>query len=51
MYLEKKTLKQYVCEIILHHPEVNGQNMMKVAEELNIGKSSIYRELKKVKKE
>ena len=45
---DKKTLKQYVREIILHHLELNDQNVMKVAEELDIGKSTIYRELKKV---
>ena len=45
---DKKTLKQYVREIILHHLELNDQNVMKVAEELDIGKSTVYRELKKV---
>ena len=49
MHSEKKTLKQYIREIILHHLEANGQNVLKVAEELDIGKSTVYRELKKMK--
>ncbi len=43
---ENKTLKQYTREIVQHYLNSNNGNIEKVAELLDIGKSSIYRMLK-----
>lgn len=43
---EKKTLKQYTREIVQHYLNANDGNIEKVAELLDIGKSSIYRMIK-----
>lgn len=39
---EEKTLKEYTAEIILHYLEKNGNDVLKTAKKLDIGKSTIY---------
>jgi DNA-binding NtrC family response regulator len=39
---ESKTLKEYTSEIILHFLKANNNDVIKTAQKLNIGKSTIY---------
>ncbi|TRX39475.1 sigma-54-dependent transcriptional regulator [Flavobacterium restrictum] len=39
---EEKTLKEYTSEIILHYLKKNGNDVLKTAKKLDIGKSTIY---------
>lgn len=39
---ESKTLKEYTSEIILHFLKANNNDVVKTAQKLNIGKSTIY---------
>jgi DNA-binding NtrC family response regulator len=39
---EHKTLKEYTTEIILHHLNKNNNDVIKTAQKLGIGKSTIY---------
>lgn len=49
-FMQKElTLKEYNMEIIRHMLDKYENNILKVAEKLNIGKSSIYRYLKEMK--
>ena len=40
---EEKTLKSYTIDIIKHYLEKYNSNVFKVAEKLDIGKSTIYK--------
>lgn len=46
--LEEMTLKDYTFQIIRHYLKKYDDNVLKVAEKLDIGKSSIYRYLKEM---
>lgn len=46
--LEEMTLKDYTFQIIRHYLKKYDDNVLKVAEKLEIGKSSIYRYLKEM---
>lgn len=39
---EEKTLKEYTSEIIFHYLKKNGNDVLKTAKKLDIGKSTIY---------
>lgn len=39
---EEKSLKEYTAEIILHYLKKNGNDVLKTAKKLDIGKSTIY---------
>ena len=39
---EEKTLKEYTAEIILHYLKKNNNDVIKTAQKLDIGKSTIY---------
>jgi DNA-binding NtrC family response regulator len=39
---EHKTLKEYTTEIILYHLNKNNNDVIKTAQKLSIGKSTIY---------
>ena len=41
--LEQKTLRQYTCDIIKHFLHKYDDDVMMVAEKLDIGKSTIYK--------
>ena len=43
MLNEAKTLKQYTIDIITHYLKKNDGNVLKVADKLDIGKSTIYK--------
>ena len=43
---ENLTLKEYEARIIDHYLQMHDDNVLKVAEVLDIGKSTIYRHLK-----
>jgi len=45
-YDEASTLDDYNKKIIRHYLEINNQNVIAVAQQLNIGKSTIYRMMK-----
>lgn len=45
--LEQKTLKEYTNAIIEHHLKKNSGNVVRVAEKLDVGKSTVYRMIKK----
>ncbi len=44
--LEQKTLKEYTNTIIEHHLAKHSGNVVRVAEKLDVGKSTIYRMIK-----
>ena len=46
---ENLTLKEYESRIIDHYLKTHNDNVLKVAEVLDIGKSTIYRHLKEKK--
>ena len=39
---DEKTLKEHTTEIILHYLKNNGNDVLKTAKKLDIGKSTIY---------
>jgi DNA-binding NtrC family response regulator len=39
---EEKTLREYTSEIILHYLKKNNNDVIKTAQKLDIGKSTIY---------
>lgn len=41
-FTEEKSLKEYTHEIILHHLKKNNNDVVKTAQKLDIGKSTIY---------
>lgn len=41
-FTEEKSLKEYTNEIILHHLKKNNNDVVKTAQKLDIGKSTIY---------
>jgi DNA-binding NtrC family response regulator len=41
-FTEEKSLKEYINEIILHHLKKNNNDVVKTAQKLDIGKSTIY---------
>lgn len=43
--LEEKTLRQYTCDIISHYLQKYDHDVLKVADKLDIGKSTIYKML------
>jgi DNA-binding NtrC family response regulator len=43
LYREKKTLRQYTCDIIQHFLKGNNGDVLQTAKELDIGKSTIYK--------
>jgi len=43
--LEQKTLRQYTCDIIKYYLKKYDDDVMMVAEKLDIGKSTIYKML------
>lgn len=49
--LEEMTLRDYTFKIIRHYLEKYDDNVLKVADKLDIGKSSIYRYLKEMEEE
>lgn len=40
---EQKTLREYTCEIVKYYLEENDYSVAKVAESLDVGKSTIYK--------
>ena len=51
LMLEEKSLRKYTFDIIQYYLEKYDDNIMKVADLLDIGKSTIYRILKEMKEE
>ena len=51
LMLEEKSLRKYTFDIIQYYLEKYDDNIMKVADVLDIGKSTIYRVLKEMKEE
>lgn len=51
LFSQDMTLKEYTEKIIFHYLKKYDNNVIKVAEKLDIGKSTIYNLLKKIKQE
>lgn len=51
LMLEEKSLRKYTFDIIEYYREKYDDNILKVAEVLDIGKSTIYRMLKEIKED